>query len=147
MFESGELRLVILRLLEEKPRHGYDFIRELEARTGGAYAPSPGVIYPTLTMLEELGHVVAQAVDEGKRMYAITAAGRAYLEEHRAETDGAMKRLDLRNERWSEAGPVWRAMQNLKTVLRGKLTGASDQKTLLAVADLLDDAAKKIERL
>jgi DNA-binding PadR family transcriptional regulator len=147
MFESGELRLVLLQLLEERARHGYDFIREIDARTGGAYSPSPGIIYPTLTMLEELGQIEAQAIDGGKRMFAITATGRAHLEERRAETDHAMRRLDVRSDRWSEAGPVWRAMQNLKTVLRGKLSADSDQKTLLAVSDLLDEAARKIERL
>ena len=72
MFEGGELRLVILLLLESEPRHGYDIIREIETRTGGAYAPSPGIVYPTLTLLEELGQVAVQATEGAKKLYAIT---------------------------------------------------------------------------
>ena len=85
MFEAGELRLVMLLLMESEPRHGYDIIRELETRTGGAYAPSPGIVYPTLTMLEELGQVEARATQGAKKLYAITAAGSAHLAENRNE--------------------------------------------------------------
>jgi len=147
MFESGELRLVLLRLLEDRARHGYDFIREIEARTNGAYSPSPGVIYPTLTMLEELGQIEAVESEGGKKMFSLTATGRAHLQERRAEADLALGRLDVRSDRWSESGPVWRALQNLRTVLRDKLSNASDKALLLAVSELLDEAARKIERL
>ncbi len=149
MFEAGELKLVLLRLLEDRPRHGYDFIRELESHTGGVYAPSPGVIYPTLTLLQDLGYVEAVASEGAKQQFAITDAGRAHLEEHRAEAELALERLkQLGNENnWFESGPVWRAMQNLKTVLHDRLSGGVDKQALLAVAELIDDAAKKIERL
>src|SRR3954467_226608 len=66
MFDGGELRLVLLALLEEQPRHGYDLIREIEERTGGSYAPSPGVVYPTLTMLDEMGQI-DEVKEEGSR--------------------------------------------------------------------------------
>ena len=59
MFDQGDLKLVILQLLEEKPRHGYDIIKELGERVGGEYSPSPGVVYPTLTMLEDMGYASA----------------------------------------------------------------------------------------
>lgn len=86
MLASGDLRLVALYLIEQQPRHGYDIIKALEARFQGAYSPSPGAIYPMLQMLEEADLVSSQA-DGNKRLYAITEAGQAFLEEHAAELD------------------------------------------------------------
>jgi DNA-binding PadR family transcriptional regulator len=149
MFDAGELRLVLLRLIEAQPRHGYDLIREIETRTGGAYAPSPGIVYPTLTMLEELEQIEAAASDGSKRAFALTAAGKAYLADHLAEAETALRRLDaLRAEgEQVDSGPILRAMHNLKIVLRQRLTGASDKQTVFDAADLIDEAARKIERL
>src|ERR1700756_1136866 len=71
LFDYGELRYVVLALIEEKPRHGYEIIKAIEDRSAGTYSPSPGVIYPTLTLLEEIGHAtVTEAA--GKNLYAIT---------------------------------------------------------------------------
>ena len=75
MFDGGELRLVLLKLIAEQPRHGYDLIREIEERTGGAYAPSPGVVYPTLTMLDDMGLIEEQKTEGAKKLFAITDAG------------------------------------------------------------------------
>lgn len=149
MFDAGELRLVLLHLMEAQPRHGYDLIREIETRTGAAYAPSPGIVYPTLTLLEDLGQIEATASEGAKRLFALTDAGRAHLDGHRAETAVALARLDaLRTEGGRiEAGPVWRAMQNLKAVLEQRLDGPRDRQAAFEVADLIDDAARKIERL
>src|SRR5690349_7546015 len=80
MFEGGELRLVLLKLIADEPRHGYDLIRHIEELTSGSYAPSPGVIYPTLTMLDDMGLIEAQQSDSAKKLFAITAAGRTELE-------------------------------------------------------------------
>ena len=80
MLAQGDLRLLALALIAEQPRHGYEIIKVLEEKTEGWYAPSPGIVYPTLTYLEEAGYVTAQA-DGAKRLYTITAEGRAYLEE------------------------------------------------------------------
>ena len=82
MFEQGDLKYVILRLLEEKPRHGYEIIKELESRFGGSYAPSPGTVYPTLTMLEDLGFARVVPEEGGKKIYEITDEGRKHLAEH-----------------------------------------------------------------
>src|SRR5688500_922875 len=82
MFGQGDLKFVILRLLAEKPRHGYDIIKELEERSGGTYSPSPGTVYPTLVMLEDMGFARATPEESGKKIYSITDAGRAHLEEH-----------------------------------------------------------------
>jgi DNA-binding PadR family transcriptional regulator len=149
MFDGGELRLVLLRLMEAQPRHGYDLIREIETRTGGVYAPSPGIVYPTLTMLEELEQIQATASDGPKRAFALTSAGQAFLAERKGEAEAALARLDaLRTETGRiEAGPVWRAMQNLKAVLEQTLSGTEDKQKLFNAADLIDDAARKIERL
>jgi DNA-binding PadR family transcriptional regulator len=149
LFDSGELRLVLLWLLEKQARHGYDLIRDLEDRTSGAYTPSPGVIYPTLSVLEDLGHIEEVRSDGAKRLFSITASGRVHIQERRTEVDIALARLDalaVEHNR-TDAGPVWRAMQNLKAVLRQRLAGTKDKKTPLDVAELIDEAARKIERL
>ena len=93
MFEQGDLKFVILQLLEEKPRHGYDVIKELELRSGGRYTPSPGTVYPTLTMLEDMGFAVAAVEDGGKKVYSITDEGRKYLAENRSTVDDVLGRL------------------------------------------------------
>jgi len=150
MFDAGELRLVLLILMEAQPRHGYDLIREIETRAGGLYAPSPGIVYPTLAMLEELGHIeTLPSVGGAKRPFTLTAAGQAYIAEYRLLAEAALLRLDiLRIEGGQiEAGPVWRAMQNLKASLELRLAGPQAKETLFAAADLIDDAARKIERL
>ncbi len=149
MFEGGELRLVLLLLMESEPRHGYDLIREIETRTGGAYSPSPGIVYPTLTLLEELGQVEARASEGAKKSYAISEAGVAYLSANRRDAEIALSRLEqlrLKNE-VMDAGPVFRAMSNLKAVLQQRLAVQTDKQILFSVADLIDEAARKIERL
>src|SRR6266481_6377111 len=83
MFEQGDLKFVILRLLDEKPRHGYEIIKELEERSGGRYTPSPGTVYPTLTMLEDMGFASATVEEGGKKVYSITDAGRQHLSENK----------------------------------------------------------------
>jgi DNA-binding PadR family transcriptional regulator len=149
MFDGDELRLVLLKLIADQPRHGYDLIRDIEERTGGAYAPSAGVVYPTLTMLDEMGLI--EAVSEGSRkQYAVTEAGRAHLAEREEEVAELMARLDaLGAERNRvDRAPVKRAMANLfaaisHRVMRGDIT----DDTLHGFADIIDEAARKIERL
>ena len=149
MFDGGELKLVMLLLMEKEPRHGYDIIRDIETRTGGAYAPSPGVIYPTLTMLEDIGHAETSASEGAKKLYAITDAGRAHLNENRAIAEAVLARLDGlgRTDSALDEGPVFRAMSNLKAALRQRLAGEVDKQLLFSVADEIDEAARKIERL
>ena len=149
MFDGGELRLVLLKLIEEQPRHGYDLIREIEERSGGAYAPSPGVIYPTLTMLDDMGLVEAKA-EGARKAFAITEAGAAELNEKAEEVAALFQRLAELGEHHARTsgGPIRRAMGNLRAVLQERLGGSEvDPDTLHAVADILDEAARKIERL
>ena len=149
MFDGSELRLILLKLIEEQPRHGYDLIREIEERSGGAYAPSPGVIYPTLTLLDDMGQVEAKA-DGTRKAFAITEAGSAELKEKAEEVEALFQRLAELGEHQARTsgGPIRRAMGNLRAVLQERLGGSEvDPETLHQVADILDEAARKIERL
>ncbi|MGH8124814.1 MAG: PadR family transcriptional regulator [Rhodanobacteraceae bacterium] len=83
MFGHGDLKLLLLALIEQEPRHGYELIRTIEDMFHGQYSPSPGTVYPTLTMLEEMGHVAAQSEESGRKRYAITGEGRAFLDKNR----------------------------------------------------------------
>ena len=150
LFDGGELRLVLLKLLEEQPRHGYDLIREIEARSGNAYAPSPGVVYPTLTLLGDMGLVEDVASEGARKQLTITAEGRQHLAERQDEVAAAMARLAALaafTEK-TDAAPVRRAMQNLKMALQQRLGDASaDKDTAFDIAELIDEVARKIERL
>jgi len=148
MFDGDELRLILLALLEEQPRHGYDLIREIEERTGGAYAPSPGVVYPSLTMLDELGHIDEVKEEGARKRFQINDAGRAHLNERREEVDGLMARLASLGEHRArtERAPVRRAMASLHMALRQALTGG-DEALGHDIVDILDEATRKIERL
>jgi DNA-binding PadR family transcriptional regulator len=149
MFESGELRLVLLKLIADEPRHGYDLIRAVEELTGGEYAPSPGVVYPTLTLLQDMG-LIEEAPGEGPRKpFQITGDGRAHLEERSEEVEGLFERLgDMKPRDDSTAGPaIGRAVRNLMTALRHRVgRDGIDDELLHEIAAILDEAAQKIER-
>jgi DNA-binding PadR family transcriptional regulator len=91
MFGHGDLKLLLLALIEQEPRHGYELIRTIEDMFHGQYSPSPGTVYPTLTMLEEMGHVAARGEEGGRKRYAITDEGRAFLDENRAAVEAVME--------------------------------------------------------
>jgi DNA-binding PadR family transcriptional regulator len=150
MFESGELRLVLLKLIADEPRHGYDLIRAIEELTGGEYAPSPGVVYPTLTLLEDMG-LIQEAPGKGPRKpYEATDEGRKELEERAEEVDGLFERLrELAPRGENMAGPaVGRAVKNLMTALGHRLKAEGfDEDLFLEIAAILDEAAQKIERV
>jgi DNA-binding PadR family transcriptional regulator len=92
-FAAADLQLLILALLAEKPRHGYEIIKALDERSGGYYSPSPGMVYPALTYLEEIGHATVEA-EGAKKLYRITADGRAHLEANRASVDAILEQLE-----------------------------------------------------
>src|SRR3990170_8476576 len=94
MFGWGELKLVLLKLIADEPRHGYDLIRAIEELTGGDYAPSPGTIYPTLTMLADMGLIEEQAAEGSRKAFAATKEGKAHLKENAAEVEALFERLD-----------------------------------------------------
>jgi len=92
MLATGDLRLIALALIAEQPRHGYEIIKLLEDKTAGWYAPSPGIVYPTLTFLEEAGYVTGQA-EGAKKLYTITEEGRAHLAGNRDFVDAVLERM------------------------------------------------------
>jgi len=150
MFESGELRLVLLKLIADEPRHGYDLIRAIEELTGGEYAPSPGIIYPTLTLLQDMG-LIEEAAGEGPRKaFQATDEGRTHLEERAEEVEGLLERLsDIKPRSEHSAGPaIGRAVKNLMTALSHRVgRDGLDEELLLEIAAILDEAAQRIERV
>jgi DNA-binding PadR family transcriptional regulator len=150
MFESGELRLVLLKLIADQPRHGYDLIRAIEELTQGSYAPSPGVVYPTLTMLQDMGFVEEAAGEGARKPFQITEAGTSHLEENKEEADELIERLKrLSPSHHPEGGsPVWRAMRNLGMAIRNRLGhGDVTEETVHELAALIDEFAQRVERL
>lgn len=160
MFATGELRLALLALINEEPRHGYELIRAIEDMTGGGYAPSPGAVYPTLQMLEEEGLIKQtkpkseddETEGSGKKPFKATKAGKAELSEREAEVEALMDRLGEHGERAEkvkEKSPdLFRAMGNLASVLKNRANaGKLDKATIDQIVDIIDEVAKRIERL
>ncbi|MDQ6829086.1 MAG: PadR family transcriptional regulator [Gemmatimonadota bacterium] len=148
VFEQGDLKYVILQLLEEKPRHGYEVIKELEDRFSGTYSPSPGTVYPTLTMLEDLGYARAIPEEGGKKIYEITDAGRAYLAENRGTVDDIFARIAKFGASFftEEMGGVHRAFGEVARStfsLAGR--HARDTERLKRMKEILERAAREIE--
>ena len=150
MFEGGELRLVVLKLIADEPRHGYDLIRAIEELTGGEYAPSPGVIYPTLTLLQDMG-LIEEAQAEGPRKpFQATEEGREHLSEKQEEVESLFERLaELAPDERQSAGPaIGRAVKNLMTALSHRIGRDGLNEDLLhEIAAILDEAAQRIERV
>ena len=150
IFEQGDLKYVILRLLEEKPRHGYEIIKELEDRFGGAYSPSPGTVYPTLTMLEDLGYAKASADEAGKKTYTITPEGSAYLAQHSTTVDSIFERIAKFVEGFLDE-PMMDVNHAFRRVGRAAYAHASrnvhDGEKLKRVKDILERAAADLEHL
>jgi len=147
-FEQGELKYVILQLLDEKPRHGYEVIKELEERAGGAYAPSAGTVYPTLQHLEDLGYASVATEESGKKVYSITEEGRRHLAERRGHVDDIFERLaQFGSAILSDSmGEVHRAF---KDVARATYASGSrhyrDSDVVAKVAEILGKAARDVE--
>jgi DNA-binding PadR family transcriptional regulator len=150
IFDGASLRLILLRLIEQEPRHGYDLIREIEELSGGVYAPSPGVVYPTLTMLSEMG-LIEEVVCEGNRkQYSVTATGSANLAENHDTVELLLERLKRlgSDHETADHSPIMRALDNLKAVLRHRLSrDGTSVNSIHDAAALIDEAAQKIERL
>jgi DNA-binding PadR family transcriptional regulator len=147
-FASGDMKYVILKLVHEKPRHGYEIMKELEDRMRGCYSPSPGTVYPTLQWLEDEELVRAQDV-AGKKVYEITDAGRQFLEEHRDVVDEIFDRIGEAVERVAGGAmaDVNRAVGRLvKTTYRAGWK-ARDEAGRRRVAEILSRATEEMESL
>ena len=147
-FDHGDLRLVVLKLIADKPSHGYELIKAVETAAGGAYTPSPGVIYPTLTLLEELGYVTVENADGGKKLYRITETGDAELADKKATVDGIFERMAALHERFEGPSPrIFRAMQNLGNAIVTRMrSGPVSAEQLDALVAAIDEAARKVEK-
>ena len=148
MLEHGDLRHVMLALLADRPRHGYELMRELEDRTGGAYRPSPGVVYPTLAMLEDEGLIRQAGGESGRKLFELTDTGRESLERNRPAVEAIFGRMGEAAAASALSSPkVLRALENLKTALRLRLSaGPVTGGQIEAIAAALDEAAGKVER-
>ncbi len=150
MFDGDALQLLLLRLIADEPRHGYDLIRAIETRTGGAYAPSPGVVYPTLTLLSDMGLTEERQTDGPRKIFAVTGEGTAHLEAHAEEVAAILARLDELGaaESGSDAVPLRRSLANLMAVLENRSAeeGFNSAKVREAV-ELIDEVARRIEQL
>ena len=147
-FGAGDMKYVILKLLRDKPKHGYEVMKDLEERMHGCYSPSPGTVYPTLQWLEDEGLVVSRDV-EGKKVYEITDTGRAFLDEHKDTVEDIFDRVRETVERTvgGSMAEVNRALgQLVKTVYR---TGwkVDNDAARKRVAEVLTKAAAEIEGL
>src|ERR1051325_11120180 len=148
IFEQGDLKYVILRLLEEKPRHGYEIIKELETRVGGGYAPSPGTVYPTLSMLEDLGFARVTSDESGKKVYEITDEGRQHLAEHSTTVNDIFDRIAKFVEGITDEPmmDVNAAFRRLARAAYGTATSnLRDKEKLAAIGKILRNAADEIE--
>ena len=149
-FDYGELRLLVLSMICEQPRHGYELMKAIEERMGGSYSPSPGVIYPTLSWLEDMGYAAVETDEAGRKRYQVTPEGNAFLAANRASVDALFSRIGTAGREGRYEGvpaPIIRGMENLKLALRLRLrSGAIDQAAAENIAAALDLAAQSVER-
>lgn len=150
VFRRGELRLVLLHLVSQEPRHGYDLIQQIEELTGGHYAPSPGIVYPTLTLMADMDLIDEKVDDSGKKVYSIADAGTTLLAEEEKHVADILARLEgiAQMDQAVDGASIRRAVGNMKSAIRIRL--ADEEKgseKILDVAAIIDEAASKIERL
>lgn len=133
-------------MIAEQPRHGYELMKVIEERFGGAYTPSPGVIYPTLSWLEDMGYAAIDAEGGGRKRYRVTPEGEAYLVANRTAADALLARVGAAGHDFVPANVI-RAMENLKLAMRLRFKrGAIEQAEADAIAAALDAAARTVER-
>ena len=147
LFDSGELRLVILSLVAEKPSYGYEIIKAIEERLSGGYAPSPGVVYPTLTLLEEEGYATVSSAEGGKKLYTVTEQGAAYLKTHQATVQAIFGRMEQAGRAYGRgrSPQIVRAMMNLGFALKMRAgQGNLSPEQTAKIVEAIDAAAKVI---
>ena len=155
MLAQGDLRLIALALIDQEPRHGYEIIKLVEEKTADWYSPSPGIVYPTLTYLEEAGYVTVSS-EGSKKLYTITDEGRAYLAEHRDVADAILKRLAAVGERMARMRrrlgdddkslprSISGAFQDLSEAVRALLR--EDREAKGRIIDAIDRATSELRR-
>lgn len=149
IFDRGDLKYVILRLLRERPMHGYEMMRALEEESGGCYTASPGSVYPTLQMLEDLGYVESETHD-GKKTYRITDAGRGFLDENSDRVDDILDRISefTRHFTGSAMADATRSFVRLAQVsFDGATSRAGGAEAMSKLTEILERAAREVENL
>lgn len=152
MFDHGDLRVLLLSMIATKPSHGYEIIREIDEASSGLYVPSPGVIYPTLTLLEEQDLVVANIAEKGRKNYSITSEGTQFLAEHQEIEKNIQSKLAYARELSQNAGGVSEEIESavgkLKAVLRHKLVlNELSVEKAGRIASILNEAVEQIEAI
>jgi len=148
-FDYGELRLLVLAMIAEQPCHGYELMKGIEERMGGSYSPSPGVIYPTLAWLEDMGYAAVESTEAGRKRYRSTSEGEAFLAANHAAVEALLSRMGAPGEGAADGvpAPVLRGMENLKLAVRLRLRrGGLEPAAVESIAAALDAAALAVER-
>jgi DNA-binding PadR family transcriptional regulator len=153
MFDAGALRYIVLQMIAEQPRHGYEIIKAIEQRVGGGYCPSPGVIYPLLAMLEDMGHVVVTP-DGNKKLHAITPEGRSFLDENRGFVEAITARMSDGGRHGGHGahghghGSIRSSLHELKVVVVERVRGEMlPDEQLKQIQTILERATQDIRNL
>jgi len=149
MFDPGDVKLVILKLLSEQPSYGYQLMKTMEERLAGGYTPSAGIIYPTLTMLEEEG-LATSAVENNKKVYSVTPLGTQYLEENKRRVEALFERLEEAEQgfRRGRSPEIMKAFQNLRGAVIARVSrGAVTPEQITSIADAINRAAQTVDEL
>lgn len=150
LFDAGELKLVILSLIAEKPSYGYEIIKAIEEKLSGGYAPSPGVVYPTLTLLEEEGLTTPSTNDSGKKVYSVTEAGTAWLKENQRRLQELTERLEHTGKAFGRgrSPQIMRAFMNLRGAVKARVSRQSlTAEQVKKIAEAIDAAARAIDEV
>jgi len=147
MFEHGALRWVLLSLIADKPSHGYELIKAIEARMGGTYTPSPGVIYPSLTLLEDMG-ALSVVAEGGKKRYAVTDEGRRLLGENAEALSHAERKMKVLRGRADRPARIAQAIAAFRAATHERLSQEPplSEAQVEAIADLIEAAAEKVRQ-
>ncbi len=150
LFDNGDLKLVMLQLLAQKPSYGYEIIKQMESRLSGGYAPSPGVVYPTLTLLEEEGLATVATSDAGKKVYTVTDAGRSEIEANQRRLKEIFARLEQagRGFQRGRSPQIMRAFLNLRSAVQARVARESlTAEQIGKMAEAIDAAARIIDEV
>lgn len=150
LFESGQMKLLVLHFISQCPKYSYDLIKDIAALVGGDYKPSTGTIFPTIQYLEKHELIETQCCREQRKQYHITAKGRMHLEQHQDALKKVMDRFctRLKIQQDEQYVDIKRAMEHLKTSLRLKIKHSElTQEQVRCIADQIDQAAIAISRL
>lgn len=150
LFDAGDVKLVIVKLLSEEPSYGYQLMKRMEERLAGGYTPSAGVVYPTLTMLEEEGLATASVPEGGKKVYSLTDTGKEFLEANKQRIEELFARLDEAGNRFERgrSPEIMRAFMNLRGAVVARVArGNATAEQLRKIVEAIDAAAKMVDEL